>query len=271
MKMTQIRWKDAYDFEARSFYNHILPLGIPLIRETTQALLIYMARYPEIKPDDFVLTSPRGGRVHPSTVYQCIHNAIGQLTDLRCVRLKELRVWTRQMLIGEFPAPRTSPQPIRGDFTMRSSQSREDYLKTIFLLGHDGRPVRNADIARAMNFTPVSVGNAIKRLAAKSEIWLDAQKHIHLTDTGYSIAVRIYEKHVFFRKLLEFFGIEREIAENEASRVGHTCSDKTFELVREKLMSQPCGRLGFCPCFIPSFHAKPHEDGGAMKCKKRPV
>jgi hypothetical protein len=99
--MTQIRWRDVYDFRAQIFYRQISALNVPLLREMTQALLIYMARYPDIQPEDFVLTFRRGGRMQPATVFHCVHHAISQLTDIHYARLNEWRVWARETLFGK--------------------------------------------------------------------------------------------------------------------------------------------------------------------------
>jgi Mn-dependent DtxR family transcriptional regulator len=129
----------------------------------------------------------------------------------------------------------------------KHNQSREDYLETIFLLGRDGKPVHIVDIARAMDYSPVSVGNAVTRLVKDSVIRMDNMKHIFLTEKGYECAVKTYEKHVFFMNLLIGMGVEREEADEEACYIEHNVSDRIFELFKEALSKRPCGRLGFCP------------------------
>jgi Mn-dependent DtxR family transcriptional regulator len=130
---------------------------------------------------------------------------------------------------------------------MKRNQSREDYLETIFLLGRDGAPVRSADVARAMNYSPVSVGNAIMRLAKDSAVRIDHLKHIHLTEKGYECAVKTYEKHIYFMNLLMSLGMEPEKADEEACGFEHAVSDETFEFIKEALNKRACGHLGFCP------------------------
>jgi Mn-dependent DtxR family transcriptional regulator len=130
---------------------------------------------------------------------------------------------------------------------MKRNQSREDYLETIFLLGRDGAPVHSVDVARAMNFSPVSVGNAIARLAKDSAIRIDPLKHIYLTEMGYACAVKTYEKHVYFMNLLVSLGMKPEKADVEACSIEHGVSDETFEFIKEALNTRACGRMGFCP------------------------
>jgi Mn-dependent DtxR family transcriptional regulator len=130
---------------------------------------------------------------------------------------------------------------------MKRNQSREDYLEAIFLLGRDGKPVHAADIARAMKFTPVSVGNMIPRLVKDSVVKVDNMKLIYLTEEGYERAVNIYEKHVCFMNFLMGLGVEREEASDIACAAEHVVSDELFKFIKEAFSKPPCGRLGFCP------------------------
>jgi hypothetical protein len=104
--MTRIRWKNVYNFRTRAFHKRISCSqilssdNIFLTQEITQALLIYMARRPEIQPEDFVLTS-RGKQMRPNAAYRCIRKAMGRLTDVYFTRFNELRAWARQTLAGE--------------------------------------------------------------------------------------------------------------------------------------------------------------------------
>jgi hypothetical protein len=104
--MTQIQWQDVYNFRIQSFYSRILPANIPLFREATQALLLYLARYPEIQPDDFILKS-RGKPMSQNAVSNHIYEVMDRLVDMRHVLLDEFRSWAHQTL--EI-SPRTAPK-----------------------------------------------------------------------------------------------------------------------------------------------------------------
>jgi Mn-dependent DtxR family transcriptional regulator len=152
-----------------------------------------------------------------------------------------------------------------GDFEMKRNQSREDYLETIFLLGREGGPVHAADIAKAMKYSPVSVGNALARLLKDATIRMDSMKHIYLTEKGYVCAVKTYEKHIFFMNLLMSMGVEKEEASDMACSIEHTVSDKTFEFIKEAINKKPCGRLGFCPGVRVENHDVPHTKKSRKK------
>jgi hypothetical protein len=82
-------------------------VNAPLSREAIQALLLYLAQYPESQPMDFILTS-HGKPMTSSAVYQRIRNAVGQLTEMR---LGELRAWARRTLTDR-PSPPSPERPI---------------------------------------------------------------------------------------------------------------------------------------------------------------
>ncbi|MDR1204827.1 MAG: hypothetical protein LBL26_05015, partial [Peptococcaceae bacterium] len=108
MDMTQIRWRDVYNFRKEIFYSRIIPANIPLNREATRALLAYLAQHPERQPDDFILTS-QGEPMDPNTVYRRIREVMGRLTDMRLVRFGQLYAWIHQTLAAR-PPRRVTPQ-----------------------------------------------------------------------------------------------------------------------------------------------------------------
>ncbi|MDR1206177.1 MAG: hypothetical protein LBL26_12005 [Peptococcaceae bacterium] len=127
MAMSQIRWRDVYNFRTQIFYDRIMPASVPLIREMVRALLICMARRPEVQPEDFVLTR-RGAPMKPNTVSCYIRKAMGQLTDMRLTRFGELRAWARQILVTR-PPRRNHPAaaPKRPYYSkIAASQARAD-------------------------------------------------------------------------------------------------------------------------------------------------
>ncbi|MDR1204813.1 MAG: hypothetical protein LBL26_04940, partial [Peptococcaceae bacterium] len=108
MDITQIRWRDVYNFGKGIFYSRITPANVPMSREMTQALLLYMARCPDVQPADYILTY-QGKPLKSNTVFRRVRKAMSQLTDLRLARFGELRVWARQTLTAQ--PPRVPPKP----------------------------------------------------------------------------------------------------------------------------------------------------------------
>jgi Mn-dependent DtxR family transcriptional regulator len=115
---------------------------------------------------------------------------------------------------------------------MRVQQSREDYLETILLLSEGGNPIRSIDIAAHMQFSKPSVCRAVALLRKDGLISMDQDKMITLTEKGKTSAAKIYEKHLFFRHILEQAGVDKDLAAQDACRIEHMISDESFDKVK---------------------------------------
>ena len=60
----------------------------------------------------------------------------------------------------------------------------------------------------------------------------DSRGFIKLTPEGEARAKRIYERHVLLTKLLVNIGVDEKTAAEDACRVEHYISDKTFEAIK---------------------------------------
>ena len=78
---------------------------------------------------------------------------------------------------------------------MELYESSEDYLETILVLKNRLGVVRSIDIARELNYSKPSVSVAMKKLKANGYINVLDDGSIELTESGYSIAFKTYEKH----------------------------------------------------------------------------
>ena len=64
------------------------------------------------------------------------------------------------------------------------------------MLKEQNGKVRSIDIAESMSFTKPSVSIAMKKLKEQHHIVVDENGYVELTESGYKIADRIYERHV---------------------------------------------------------------------------
>ena len=64
---------------------------------------------------------------------------------------------------------------------------------------------------------------------------MDADGFLHLTDAGVEVASKIYERHTILSKMLMSLGVDKETAEEDACRMEHVISDKSFEAIKEHL------------------------------------
>ena len=67
---------------------------------------------------------------------------------------------------------------------------------------------------------------------------MDKDGFLHLTDVGQEVAEKIYERHQFFTQWLLDAGIDPETAEQDACRMEHTISQKSFEQIRNAYQKQ---------------------------------
>jgi len=118
---------------------------------------------------------------------------------------------------------------------MALHESAEMYLETIYVLSGSKTHVRSIDIAEHMGYSKPSVSRAIGLLRQGGYILVDEDGFIKLTELGAEISERIFERHTVLTKLLEQLGVDHETAADDACRVEHVISDKSFEAIKKHL------------------------------------
>lgn len=115
---------------------------------------------------------------------------------------------------------------------MSLKESGEMYLESIYVLLKSKSTVRSIDIAEHMNFSRASVSRGIGLLKNEGFILMDKDGYITLTEKGKKTADKIYERHTVISKMLMAIGIDKETATEDACRIEHVISDKTFEAMK---------------------------------------
>ena len=116
---------------------------------------------------------------------------------------------------------------------MSLKESGEMYLETIYILCKSKSSVRSIDVAEYMNFSRASVSRGIGLLKKQDFILMDREGYITLTDSGLKTAEKIYERHTVISKMLMAMGIDEKTAIEDACRIEHIISDKTFEALKQ--------------------------------------
>ena len=114
---------------------------------------------------------------------------------------------------------------------MTIRKSAEDYLEQILMLLEKKGYARSIDIAAGLGVSKPSVSVAMKKLRENGYIHMGADSLISLTDKGYAIARKIYDRH---RKLIQYLvqiGVPEEIATEDACRIEHDISQETFDAI----------------------------------------
>ena len=114
-------------------------------------------------------------------------------------------------------------------------ESGEMYLETIFTLSKTRENVRSLDVANSLGFSKPSVSRAVGLLKKAELITVDSKGYITLTDEGVKIAERMYERHIVLSTMLERLGVDHETAVEDACKMEHDISEKTFEAIKKHI------------------------------------
>src|SRR6266581_4841361 len=139
--------------------------------------------------------------------------------------------------------------PRRSTFT----RAQEDYLKALYHLHGDAKPVPTRDLAQRLGISSPSVSEMVTRLTAQGLVEHDRYKGQQLTREGRKVALELVRHH----RLLEMFlvqvlGYSWDEVHDEAERLEHVISERMEQRIFELL-----GR----PQLDPHGHAIPTLNG----------
>ncbi len=115
---------------------------------------------------------------------------------------------------------------------MALQESGEMYLEAIYVLSQESNAVRGIDVGDYLGYSKPSVSRALGLLRDEGLVIRDDDGFIKLTESGKSKAQRIYERHTVLTRLLINLGVDEETASEDACRVEHYISDKTFDAIK---------------------------------------
>src|SRR6266705_1977113 len=133
------------------------------------------------------------------------------------------------------------------------TRAQQDYLKALYLLGGDERPVLTRDLAQRLGISSPSVSEMVTRLNAQGLVEHDRYRGQQLTREGRKVALELVRHH----RLLEMFlvqvlGYRWDEVHEEAERLEHVISERMEQRIFELL-----GR----PRLDPHGHAIPSLSG----------
>jgi DtxR family Mn-dependent transcriptional regulator len=116
------------------------------------------------------------------------------------------------------------------------SESQEDYLKQIFLLGGDAARVSTQALARKLRVKPASVTEMVGRLSQLDLVEHAPYHGVQLTEAGRRVALEMLRHH----RLLETFlvkalGYKWDQVHEEAERLEHVISERFEERIAEAM------------------------------------
>ena len=116
---------------------------------------------------------------------------------------------------------------------MKLHESGEDYLEAIFVLQQKKGMVRSVDVSQHLGVKKPSVCHAVSILEQGGFLVKDEDHFLHLTEKGRKTAETIYERHCYFKNWLIEAGVDPALAEQDACRMEHVISQRSFEHLRD--------------------------------------
>ena len=124
-----------------------------------------------------------------------------------------------------------------------ATEAEEEYLQIIFWLDEAGLPMTAANVARAMQLSPPTVHEMVRRLERDGYIERSADKTISFTASGREHAEGIVRRHRLIERFLtDVLGIPWDEVHEEAERLEHAMSP-----VLEARMIAAIGDAKTCP------------------------
>ncbi len=136
------------------------------------------------------------------------------------------------------------------------SAAMEDYLKTMYMLGHDGplEPVNTGALAGALVITAPSVTGMLKKLAGLGLVNYTPWRGATLTPAGETIALKVLRRRWLLAWYLSaVLGYGWDTVHDETDRLEHAVSDE--------LAARIDAALGY-PTFDPHGNPIPRCEGG---------
>jgi DtxR family Mn-dependent transcriptional regulator len=141
------------------------------------------------------------------------------------------------------------------------TRAQQDYLKALYLLHGDERPVPTSELAQRLGISSPSVSEMVTRLSAQGLVEHDRYRGQQLTREGRKVALELVRHH----RLLEMFlvqvlGYSWDEVHDEAERLEHVISERMEQRIFELL-----GR----PELDPHGHAIPTLAGKVRSVSNR--
>jgi DtxR family Mn-dependent transcriptional regulator len=134
----------------------------------------------------------------------------------------------------------TAPELVSGDHSRPElSESQEDYLKQIFLLGGEFKRVATQALSRRLRVKPASVTEMVGRLAQLELVEYAPYRGVKLTEEGKRVALEMLRHHRLLETfLVEVLGYDWDQVHDEAERLEHVISER-FEARIAEAMGHP--------------------------------
>ena len=122
-------------------------------------------------------------------------------------------------------------------------RSVEDYLKAIYDLSQNGKPVSTTEISRTLKVAPASVTEMLKKLAEKGYIEHSPYHGTTLTSDGKRIAEKTVRKHRLLERFLhDVLKIDNMKVHKQACEMEHALAYDAEESLPRRRKNNPAVR-----------------------------
>lgn len=118
---------------------------------------------------------------------------------------------------------------------MGLKESGEMYLEAVYVLSKKLPIVRSIDICEHRGVSKPSVSRAVGILKQGGYILCGEDGGLTLTETGKTVAEKIYERHTVLTEYLVSLGVNRATAAEDACKIEHVISDEAFNAIKHNL------------------------------------
>jgi len=150
--------------------------------------------------------------------------------------------------------------------------SEEGYLKTIALLGKEGKVVRVSEIAKMLKVKVPSVTEALTKLSEAGLVKHQRYGGVELTSEGARIARDVSRRHEVLRRFLsDILNVHPEIAERDAFGMEHALSTDSLDRMAKFVEFMSNCPLGTPEClngFNYYFEYGKRDQGLLTRCRK---
>jgi len=116
------------------------------------------------------------------------------------------------------------------------TRSQEDYLKALYQLHGDHRPVPTRDLAQRLGISSPSVSEMVTRLSAQGLVEHDRYRGQQLTREGRKVALELVRHHRLLEMfLVQILGYSWDEVHDEAERLEHVISERMEQRIFELL------------------------------------
>lgn len=111
----------------------------------------------------------------------------------------------------------------------KATEATEDYLEAINALIDEKGFAASVEIAERMGVSKPTVTSIVKKLDKEGFLIHEKYRGLRLTQKGKKLAQEMHQKHELITSFLMLFGVDEDVARQDAERIEHGLHSVTLE------------------------------------------